>query len=57
MAARYVPLTDSPDEADGPPHSETGQQWQGDEPCKAIRNLPTPQEPSAARALPPTHSV
>jgi hypothetical protein len=39
MAARYVPLTDSPD---GTPHSETDQQWQGDEPCKAIRNLPTP---------------
>ncbi|CAE6939985.1 conserved protein of unknown function [Ectopseudomonas oleovorans] len=61
MAARYVPLTDAPDVPDGMPHSETGQQWQGDEPCKAIRNLPTLQEPSAApkdsRTLPPTHSV
>ncbi len=42
MAAHYVPLTDAPDAPDGTPHSETDQQWQGDEPCKAIRNLPTP---------------
>ena len=59
MAARYVPLSDALDGLNGALYSETGQQWQGDELWKAIRNLPAAQEPSAApqdsSALPPLY--
>ena len=59
MAARYVPLSDALDGLNGALYSETGQQWQGEELWKAIRNLPTAQEPSAApqesSALPPLY--
>ncbi len=59
MAARYVPLSDALDGLNGALYSETGQQWQGDELWKAIRNLPAVQEPSAApqdsSALPPLY--
>lgn len=59
MAARYVPLSDALDGLNGALYSETGQQWQGDELWKAIRNLPVAQEPSAApqdsSALPPLY--
>ena len=59
MAARYVPLSDALDGLNGALYSETGQQWQGEELWKAIRNLPTAQEPSAAQqessALPPLY--
>ncbi|WP_296277740.1 BatD family protein [Pseudomonas sp. UBA7530] len=59
MAARYVPLSDALDGLNGALYSETGQQWQGEELWKAIRNLPATQEPSAApqdnSALPPLY--
>ncbi|WP_212629698.1 BatD family protein [Pseudomonas sp. KB-10] len=59
MAARYVPLSDALDGLNGALYSETGQQWQGEELWKAIRNLPAAQEPSAApqdsSALPPLY--
>lgn len=59
MAARYVPLSDALDGLNGALYSETGQQWQGEELWKAIRNLPDAQEPSAApqdsSALPPLY--
>ena len=59
MAARYVPLSDALDGLNGALYSEVGQQWQGEELWKAIRNLPTAQEPSAAQqessALPPLY--
>ncbi|WGL62818.1 BatD family protein [Pseudomonas sp. CW003PS] len=59
MAARYVPLSDALDGLNGALYSEVGQQWQGEELWKAIRNLPTAQEPSAApqesSALPPLY--
>ena len=59
MAARYVPLSDALDGLNGALYSETGQQWQGEELWKAIRNLPAAQEPSAAQqdssALPPLY--
>lgn len=59
MAARYVPLSDALDGLNGALYSETGQQWQGDELWKAIRNLPAAQEPSAVpqdtNALPPLY--
>lgn len=59
MAARYVPLSDALDGLNGALYSEIGQQWQGDELWKAIRNLPAAQEPSAApqdsSALPPLY--
>lgn len=59
MAARYVPLSDALDGLNGALYSETGQQWQGDELWKAIRNLPAAQEPSAVpqdtTALPPLY--
>lgn len=59
MAARYVPLSDALDGLNGALYSETGQQWQGEELWKAIRNLPATQEPSAApqdsTALPPLY--
>ncbi|WFC63283.1 protein BatD [Pseudomonas sp. REST10] len=59
MAARYVPLSDALDGLNGALYSETGQQWQGDDLWKAIRNLPAVQEPSAApqdsSALPPLY--
>ncbi|MGG2396395.1 BatD family protein [Pseudomonas sp. SH1-B] len=59
MAARYVPLSDALDGLNGALYSETGQQWQGEELWKAIRNLPAVQEPSAApqdnSALPPLY--
>ncbi|MFV9682910.1 BatD family protein [Pseudomonas sp. NY15367] len=59
MAARYVPLSDALDDLNGALYSETGQQWQGEELWKAIRNLPAAQEPSAApqesSALPPLY--
>lgn len=59
MAARYVPLSEALDGLNGALYSETGQQWQGEELWKAIRNLPDAQEPSAApqdsSALPPLY--
>ncbi|UYP31928.1 BatD family protein [Pseudomonas sp. Z8(2022)] len=59
MAARYVPLSDALDGLNGALYSETGQQWQGEELWKAIRNLPASQEPSAvaqeSSALPPLY--
>ncbi|UFQ99088.1 BatD family protein [Pseudomonas wenzhouensis] len=59
MAARYVPLSDALDGLNGALYSEVGQQWQGEELWKAIRNLPAAQEPSAApqesSALPPLY--
>ncbi len=59
MAARFVPLSDALDGLNGALYSETGQQWQGEELWKAIRNLPAAQEPSAtpqdSSALPPLY--
>lgn len=59
MAARYVPLSDALDGLNGALYSETSQQWQGEELWKAIRSLPTPQEPSStpqeASPLPPLY--
>ena len=59
MAARYVPLSDALDGLNGALYSETGQQWQGEELWKAIRNLPDVQEPTAtpqdSSALPPLY--
>lgn len=59
MAARYVPLSDALDGLNGALYSETGQQWQGEELWKAIRNLPAAQAPSDAAqdngALPPLY--
>lgn len=59
MAARHVPLSDALDGLNGALYSEVGQQWQGEELWKVIRNLPAAQEPSSApqdsSALPPLY--
>ncbi|MFI8744277.1 BatD family protein [Pseudomonas sp. NPDC077186] len=54
MAARYVPLSDALDGLNGALYSETGQQWQGEELWKAIRNLPAAEakQESAQEASP-----
>ncbi|CAD5109786.1 BatD family protein [Zestomonas carbonaria] len=59
MAARFVPLSDALDGLNGALYSETGQQWQGEELWRAIRSLPSNEQPqsspSEAGGLPPLY--